>query len=310
MSIERRDFLKTAIVGATQAAHLPAAPPAATSESLVSTLHKSLSAGQRTRICFPFDDPLRSKVDANWQITPHRIGEIFTPDQQQIVKEIFVGLHNPQLAGEVMRHVKEDAGGLDHYAVALFGDPGKMEFVITGRHCTARCDGDAVPGMAFGGPVFYGHQSGAHDLEAAGHGQNVYWFQGKRANEVFASMSGKQRELALLKKHPRVEKQNKTVELKTEAFDGLPVADMTRDQRELVEKVLSDLLLPFRQKDAGEARRLIQSAGGIESLHMAYYKNFDVGGDGVWDVWQLEGPKMVWFFRGYPHVHVWVRVEA
>ena len=32
--------------------------------------------------------------------------------------------------------------------------------------------------------------------------------------------------------------------------------------------------------------------------------------DGVWDGWQLEGPKMVWFFRDYPHVHVWVRVEA
>lgn len=32
--------------------------------------------------------------------------------------------------------------------------------------------------------------------------------------------------------------------------------------------------------------------------------------DGVWDVWQLEGPGMVWYFRGYPHVHTWVNVQA
>jgi hypothetical protein len=26
-------------------------------------------------------------------------------------------------------------------------------------------------------------------------------------------------------------------------------------------------------------------------------------------VWQLEGPNMVWYFRGDPHVHVWVNVR-
>ena len=43
--------------------------------------------------------------------------------------------------------------------MALFGEPGtgKFEFVLTGRHCTRRCDGDSVEGAAFGGPIFYGH---------------------------------------------------------------------------------------------------------------------------------------------------------
>ena len=36
----------------------------------------------------------------------------------------------------------------------------------------------------------------------------------------------------------------------------------------------------------------------------------DVGSDGVWDVWQLESPKMVWYFRGSPHVHVWANIRA
>jgi len=28
----------------------------------------------------------------------------------------------------------------------------------------------------------------------------------------------------------------------------------------------------------------------------------------VWDVWMLEGPSMVWYFRGAPHVHTWVYI--
>ena len=30
--------------------------------------------------------------------------------------------------------------------------------------------------------------------------------------------------------------------------------------------------------------------------------------DKVWDNWRLEGPSFVWYFRGMPHVHVWVNV--
>ena len=85
---------------------------------------------------------------------------------------------------------------------------------------------------------------------------------------------------------------------------------MTRDQRELVDKVLADLLLPFRKKDADEAMKDIRENGGVEELTMSFYKNLDIGNDGVWDVWQLESPTMIWYFRGAPHVHTWVNVRA
>jgi hypothetical protein len=42
---------------------------------------------------------------------------------------------------------------------------------------------------------------------------------------------------------------------------------------------------------------------------MAFYKNMDIGNDGVWDVWQIEGPNMLWYFRGAPHVHTWVNIR-
>jgi hypothetical protein len=249
-------------------------------------------------------------VDANWMITPAKIAEFFTADQQAMIDEIFRGLHNPEFIDKVMYHIQEDGGGLGHYSAALFGTPGTgaFEFVLTGRHCTVRCDGDSVHGSAFGGPIFYGHASQNFN-EAQDHPKNVYWYQAKRANEVFQALDGKQRAAALLG-DPREEEGTATIQLKKRGeISGLPVSDMTRDQRELVDKVLAHLLLPFRKKDADEAMKDIRKNGGVEALTMSFYKNLDIGNDGVWDVWQLESPTMIWYFRGAPHVHTWVNIK-
>ncbi|MGH7246574.1 MAG: DUF3500 domain-containing protein, partial [Pseudomonadota bacterium] len=255
--------------------------------------------------------PLRSKVDNNWYITSERIGKFFSPDQQAMIEEIFRGLHNPEFIEKVLHHMQEDSGGIGNYSIALFGQPGTgaFEFVLTGRHCTARCDGDSVEGTAFGGPIFYGHQAGPTFEEKPDHPNNVYWYQAQRANEVFRALNGKQREMALLG-DPRAEKGTETVALHQRSdIAGLPVSDMTRDQKELVGKVLGDLLLPFRKKDTDEAMRYIEQSGGVDNLTMSFYKNDDLGHDGVWDVWQLESPNMIWYFRGAPHVHTWVNIR-
>ena len=312
-AVDRRQFLKTAALGSVSLAAAAALPKAnGSSETLVATLYKSLSAEQNKTVVFPFEHPLRSKVEANWHITPARVGKSFSPDQQAMIKEIFRGLHNPEFVDKVDYHMKEDAGGIENYSIALFGEPGTgaFEFVLTGRHCTIRCDGDSVDGAAFGGPIFYGHASQGFN-EAPDHPKNVYWYQAVRANQAFQALSGKQREAALLG-DPRAEKSTSTVALrkKGEQVPGLPVSAMSRDQRELVKKVLADLLLPFRKKDSDEAMKYIKANGGVEALTMSYYKNLDVGNDGVWDVWQLESPTMIWYFRGNPHVHTWVNIRA
>jgi Protein of unknown function (DUF3500) len=309
----RREFLKTAVLGTAGIAVAGAASRiTGSSETVVTSLHSSLTPQQKAKMAFPFDHPLRSQVDANWMITPVKIAEFFTADQQAMIEEIFKGLHNPEFIDKVMYHIQEDAGGLGNYSAALFGTPGTgaFEFVLAGRHCTVRCDGDSVEGAAFGGPIFYGHASQRFD-EAPDHPKNVYWYQAKRANQVFQALSGKQREAALLG-DPREEKATTTVALrqKGDRIPGLPVSSMTRDQRELVGKVLADLLLPYRKKDADEAMKYIRDNGGVEGLTMSFYKNLDIGNDGVWDVWQLESPNMIWYFRGAPHVHTWVNIRA
>jgi hypothetical protein len=229
-----------------------------------------------------------------------------------MVREIFLGLHSPEYAERVMKQVEHDGEkeGFGGCAIALFGEPGsgKFEFVLTGRHVTRRCDGDSVEGAAFGGPIFYGHAAKGF-YEKPDHPGNAYWYQAVRANHVFQMLNGKQRDLALLTE-PREEQGTNTVKLTGQrtGLPGIAVADLTRDQKDEVRKVMADVLAPFRKVDADEAMKLVED-NGFDDLHMAFYKNHDIGNDGVWDVWQIEGPAMLWFFRGEPHVHTWVHIR-
>jgi len=280
-------------------------------ETLVTQLFRSLSPEQRKLIVLPFDHELRGKVDANWRINKSRLGKTFDGDQQALIREILSGLHSEEHRKPVMDQISGENDGLTSCSVAIFGAPGEgdFEFVLTGRHVTRRCDGNSVKGAAFGGPLFYGHASRSFN-EQPHHPGNVYWFQAERANQVYQALDGRQRELALLGKG-RAEKGTDTVRLagRGGALAGIPTSDLSEDQQELVRGVLADLLAPFREVDVRETLKLVDAAG-FDDLHMSFYKNQDIGGDGVWDVWQIEGPSMVWYFRGSPHVHVWAHVRA
>lgn len=326
--VTRRQFLQAAAAGGAIAAtaelvfpvraradeeESPPEPPVA-SETLVAEFFKGLKDEQKKKVCFGFDDPLRQKVDNNWRITEARIGKDFDKDQQALLKDIFLGLHSHEYANKVLAQVEHDNqghGGFGGCSIAMFGEPGtgKFEFVLSGRHVTRRCDGDSVEGAAFGGPIFYGHAAqGFH--EPADHPGNMYWYQAKRANELFQALDGKQREQALLP-NARDERGTNTVSLggKKEDLAGIPISELMADQKELAEKVMEDVLAPFRDADRAESMKLIKDSG-FDDLHLSYCKNLDVGDDGVWDVWQIEGPSMVWYFRGHPHVHTWVNIRA
>ena len=316
--LSRRRFIKTTAAaallpfGSVVEAADKLTQPAKASETLVTALHKTLTDAQRGAVCFPFGHELQSKINNAWFITQTKVKD-FSKDQQELIREIYIGLHSPEYAQRVMEATEHDNGadGFGACSIALFGEPGggKFEFVLTGRHVTRRCDGDSVSGAAFGGPIFYGHQAGDNDEEKPDHPGNAYWYQAQRANELFKALDGRQRQVALLE-HGRPERKEETVKLtgKQVGLDGIPLSDLTRDQKDLARKVMADLLAPFRKPDADEAMKLIEK-NGFDHLHMAFYKSQDLGNDGVWDVWQIEGPAMVWYFRGEPHVHTWVHVR-
>lgn len=316
-TFSRRQFLQRSsqalASGLLAAPALQAAEALPRAETRVHQLYRSLTEPQQKSLCFGWDDPRRLKVDNNWHITSQRLRDVLDPDQQALVREIFDNLHSEEYKKEVWRQFDQDNksdGGFASSSIALFGQPGggKFEFVLTGRHCTRRCDGDSEAGTAFGGPIFYGHAAKGF-YEKPDHAGNAYWFQAKRANEVFRALDGRQRGLALLGTS-REETGSKTVKLsgKKSGLEGIPMTELAADQKDLVRKVIGDLLAPFRPEDAQESLRYIEAAG-FDHLHMAFYQNQDVGEDGVWDVWQIEGPSMIWYFRGDPHVHCWAHIK-
>jgi hypothetical protein len=64
----------------------------------------------------------------------------------------------------------------------------------------------------------------------------------------------------------------------------------------------------YRKDDQDEALECLKKQGGLDKCSLAFYEDQDIGEDKEWDNWRLEGPAFVWYFRGAPHVHVWVNV--
>jgi hypothetical protein len=291
------------------------AVPAKTAESLAATLHGSLSDEQRKQVCFPWDYKhpkfglLRTRVGNNWNATePEVSGKFFTADQKQLIRDIFEQLIEPEWHAKFDKQMEDDCGGFGHsQSIALIGEPGsgKFQFLMTGRHMTLRCDGDAADHVAFGGPIFYGHDAGGFN-EEKDHPGNVFWPQALAANRVYDMLDGKQRSAALVDRLP---KENAVAfRGKKEPIPGLRVSEMAPDQRAELEKVLAILLEPYRTADREEVRGCLERQGGLDDVRLVFYSQGDIGNDKVWDNWRLEGPAFVWHFRGAPHVHVWVNV--
>lgn len=308
----RRDFVKAVgaaalVAGATPLVRQAAAAPTTTSaaETAAKRLYDSLNDAQRKEICFDFDHALRTKINANWAITKPTIAEFFSKEQQATIDEIFRGVTSPDGYERFLKQMDDDAGGFGEYHVALFGSPGtgKFEFEMTGRHMTIRADGDSVENVAFGGPIIYGHGEGDSEPGLPG---NVFYYQTKKANEVFAALDGKQREKALLPKAPP--ENQVPVQGAQAAFPGIAVGELSKDQQELVEQVIKVILAPYRQEDVDEALEILKAEGGLAKLHAAFYQSGNLGKDQEWDIWRLEGPGFVWHFRGSPHVHAYVNI--
>src|SRR3954454_1950592 len=336
----RREFFATAggpVLGATAlgsvlpAGRLWAKPKVATAvaaavgesaaksspESMVKVLFDMLSPKQREKICFPWDHQspklglLRTRIAANWNITEPFIADsdFYTDDQQAVIRKIFEGIISPEWHKRIDKQLDDDAAGYGvQNSIAIFGEPGsdKSEFVMTGRHMTIRCDGNAADHVAFGGPIFYGHAADGFN-EGPQHKGNVFWPQAQAANKLYQMMDRHQQEQALVEKglppESRVGFQGKNGK-----FQGLAVTVLPNDQREHLKKVMAMLMEPYRQSDRDEVTKCLKAQGGLDACHLAYFKQQDIGNDGVWDIWRIEGPSFVWHYRGAPHVHVWVNV--
>ena len=314
--INRRHFLQATGAAALAGTALPAlAARKATSESLVKTLYDTFDAKQRKAVCFPWDYKnhnglLRKHISNNWLITKPLIrSAFFTSDQQDLIRAIWEGLLNPNWVERFDQQLQHDMKGWGkRQAIAIFGKPGsgKFEFVQSGRHGTLRCDGDSADHVAFAGPIMYGDEGSSGYFEKAAHPDNIFWHQALEANKLHGMLDGSLRKQALVKEAP--DEGEIAFRGPKGHFTGAPVANMARDQKEHLQQILSLLLEPFRQSDQDEAVAALKKNGGLDKCHLTFYQRDDLGRDGIWDNWRLEGPAFVWHWRGAPHVHVWVHV--
>lgn len=327
--VSRREFLKTAgaatlalggsslspVGSLVSRAAAPAGAARSAPETLVKTLYDSFNDRQRKELCFDWDyvDPkrglLRTRVENNWHITrPVINSDFFTNDQRALIRGIFEGILQPDWHERIDRQLKDDAGGFGNQQnVAIFGKPGdgKFEFVMTGRHMTMRCDGNSAEHVAFGGPIFYGHAASGFN-EKPDHPGNVFWHQALAANKLYSMLDGKQQKLAMVENLP--DEREVAFQGSSGQFPGIPVTELSGDQKEHLQEVLRLLIEPYRQIDRDEVQACLKAQGGLDKCALGFYRDEDLGNDKIWDCWRLEGPAFVWYFRGAPHVHVWVNV--
>jgi hypothetical protein len=285
-------------------------------------LYKSLNDQQRQKVCLPMDHPRRQFVSNWWYIHPdNRIPNTFNQEQQQLIKSIFDSMHSEDYRDAVNQQVLIDQYGDERNApaVGFFGTPEdeNFEFIFTGHHVTRRCNAHSDTGRGFGGaPIFYGHYPHPVDRmndnfrEAKDHPGNPYWYQGKVFNRFVQSLDGTQQAKGLLNAEPRGEDPDVVIARSNEGR-GLSCSDLSVDQKKLFVDTMHDMLSMFRKDDISATIETIEKNSVVDKLNVSWFAGkYDIGSDKVWDTWQIEGPDLVWYFRGEPHIHCYFHLKT
>ncbi|MFN4257755.1 MAG: DUF3500 domain-containing protein [Gemmataceae bacterium] len=290
----------------------PAQSASKPAEDLVRELYATLTAEQKSAVVRPYDDGADrgrpTRLGMYNRPLGKRVGEVFTAPQQELVEKTLRAIcADEEGYRRISRNGRFDSSGsLQGCGVTIFGDPTQDEFCwqFVSHHLTVRCDGNFKDGNAFGGPMYYGHSANGYSE------QNVFNFQTQSVESVYEALSEKQRQQAVIVGRTPGE-QIGSVQFRPEgeAKPGIAYAELTKDQQQLVEKVMRDVLSPFRKEDVDEVMHIVKATGGMEKIHLAFYgRNNDQ--DGLWHFWRLEGPGFVWNYRVLPHVHTFVNISS
>ena len=276
---------------------------------------------------------LRTHVSNAWLITPHMLADDFyTEEQRGLVVDVLDSVLSPGWTQKIMRQATDDSGKPwgELQSLAFFGSPesGRCLCVVTGFHLTLRATYGLVSAAAFDGPISHGHQPSGF-YEKVGHPGNLFWHQALLANLVYQGLDRKHRQQALVRtgmpyyqSGGEIDRSNVLPDdpwdLSREAdirfrgpkrqLPGMPVSGMATEQQRAVAQLLEGLVEPYQQRYRDQVYDCLQKQGGLEKCSLAFYNEHDMGLDEEWDNWRLEGPSFVWYFRGSPHVHIWIHV--
>ena len=314
----RRQLLKWGLgVGAVagvgaigKAVLLPPTPRAALASinEIAARLFDSLDEEDRAAAVFDYEHPLRQfhnrGVDTGgaWSFFLGR------KTRQELVDLVYATL-SERGRKRIPDQFLIQLPGIHATRLAIFGDPHNppYQILVTGPHLNLRIGGRSREGVAFGGPQVYGDQRGDGKVGLPG---SAYRDQLEQAQQFFASLTSAERTAARRPKAPvqtRIELQGAGGQ-----FDGISVADLSRDKRRRVRDLVASLLDTYSADDVEYAWECIEKNGGVDGFHVAdYAEDHQPGrnvGTGPSQIVRIEGPGAVFHYRGEPHLHAFINV--
>ena len=290
---------------ADEPAQRPAVRNAKPAEALIQELYNNMTAEQkRSNLVLPWNHASRRGM-FNSPIN-QRIGQAYTQAQQELIQRILRSIASDEEGyARITRNGTFDGSrSLQGCGANIFGDPTngrQFAWVFSGHHLTVRCDGNSEPDAAFGGPMYYGHSPHGYS------NRNCFYYQTRSVLSVFDSLTEAQRRQAVVTGSPG--ELAPSVQFRN-THPGIPASELTADQKRLVETVMRDVLSPYRREDGDEVMQLVRRNGGLERIHLVFYRDRDSTDAHPWHFWRLEGPGFVWNYRVLPHVHTYVNIAA
>ncbi len=272
---------------------------------LARRLYASLDEGQRAETCVGYDHPLRQYHNRGVGGGGRYVFFGFSREQRSILTDLLYS----GLSAEGRQRVPEEYftrwPGVQTMRVLICGDPttGPYQVILTGPHLNLRLGGKSREGAAFGGPQVYGDQRGN---ERAGLPGNLYRDQFLIGQRLLRSLDTGQKKHALLEEAP----VQTGIELQGRhgSFRGIPVSELTPDGKALAAELVERIFSAYPDADVAFARECLAANGGAGALFLSYYRHGEDGDIPEAQVFRLEGPASVFYFRGYPHVHAFINV--
>ena len=274
-------------------------------DTLAQRFYVSLDETQRAEACVAYDHPLRQYHNRGVWGGGREVLSGFSRPQRQILTDLLYSGLSPEGRGRIPEQDMTLWTGVNALRVLVCGDPtaSRYQIIFTGNHLNLRISGKNPEGVAFGGPQVYGDQRGN---EVAGLPRNVYRPQFLLGQRVLQGLDDGRKKEAVLEEAP----VQTGIELQGRhgTFPGIPVAELKPETKALVREVVNEIISTYPPADAAYGHECLEANGGIDGLFLSYYQHGEDGDIPEAQVFRLEGPAAVFYFRGYPHVHAFLNI--
>ena len=331
-ALTRRDFLRGVGAGAAALAAASALPnvshslavaaqtaagtPTRTAEELLRELWGTLSDDQRRQVVKPWDHRSANALTRHRMVNAaldRRIGQVYTPAQRDLLLRVVRAFSRDEdgfdriCRRESPDRAWDNSQNFESVGADFFGSMegnAQWAWVLSGHHITIRCDGNSDRDRAFGGPIYYGHTPDGYSQ------RNLWNYQTRAALAVYEALSEQQRMQAVVVGTPGEGDSSVRLRAQGEMIPGIACADLTRSQRTMVINVMHQVLSPFRQEETDRVMNIVNRTGGLQRIHLAFYREANETEQTRWHFWRLEGPGLVWNYRVLPHVHCYVNIAV